>query len=71
MLYKHGFMLIRVVLAVNDFIFLGGFSENWDKMILGGKAALQGWKIEGGWAPDSSQGLFPAYGVSSFVSCFL
>jgi hypothetical protein len=27
MLYKHGFMLIRVVLAVNDFILWAGFSE--------------------------------------------
>jgi hypothetical protein len=27
MLYKHGLMLIRVILAVNDFMFLAGFSE--------------------------------------------
>jgi hypothetical protein len=26
-LYKHGLMLIRVILAVNDFMFLAGFSE--------------------------------------------
>jgi hypothetical protein len=39
MLYKHGFMLIRVVLAVNDFIFWAGFSEKSS----GGKQRTRRW----------------------------